>query len=427
MAATQQRRRTTEIAQARLLSLYIATGLGFLLLPGTFLGVWNLLQVSSRHDVALVSPLWLQAHGHAQVFGWVATFILGIGFYAIPIVSGARAPLTAARACWCVWTAGVTMRWAVNIYGWQWRWLLPAAALLEAGAFVIFFGAVFAQRHHLARAREPWLLVARAGAIGLALTLLLNAVLSAYVAWLGVSPEFPHALNERLLTLGTWGFLAPFVWGFSMKWLPVLLGLRAPASPGVIIAVAANALGVVLALAGLRFASALLFAAAAMIVTVSLHVLEPAMQSAKIRGVHPSFPFFIRFAYVWLVISAWLGAAAASWDTSGGIWGASRHAFTVGFISVMVFSIGQRVLPAFAAMGPLWSPRVMFAGLLFLTVGCGLRVISEIASYQYGAAWGWTILPVSALLEMTAVTLFTFNMAATFAAAPEPLPAPSPA
>jgi hypothetical protein len=51
--------------------------------PGTFLGVWNLLQVSSRESVGLVSPAWLQAHGHAQIFGWIGTFILGIGFYCI--------------------------------------------------------------------------------------------------------------------------------------------------------------------------------------------------------------------------------------------------------------------------------------------------------------------------------------------------------
>ena len=92
----------------------------------------------------------------------------------------------------------------------------------------------------------------------------------------------------------------------------------------------------------------------------------------------------------------------------------------------MVFSIGQRVVPAFAAMGPLWSPRMMFGGLLLLTCGCALRVISEVAAYQSGAGWAWSVLPASALIEMTAVTLFAINMAATFVTAPEPLPTPVP-
>jgi len=33
--------------------------------------------------------------------------------------------------------------------------------------------------------------------------------------------------------------------------------------------------------------------------------------------------------------------------------------------------------------------------------------------------WGWSLLPVSAIIEMTAVTLFAFNMAATLLRAPQ--------
>ena len=73
-----------ESALSRLLMLYIATGLVFMLLPGTFLGVWNLMAISSRRSAESVSAAWIQAHGHAQIFGWIGTFILGIGFYSIP-------------------------------------------------------------------------------------------------------------------------------------------------------------------------------------------------------------------------------------------------------------------------------------------------------------------------------------------------------
>ena len=47
----------------RLLIAYIVTGLLFMLLPGTFLGVWNLISISSRHRLDVLSPAWLQAHG----------------------------------------------------------------------------------------------------------------------------------------------------------------------------------------------------------------------------------------------------------------------------------------------------------------------------------------------------------------------------
>ena len=63
---------------------YAITGLVFMLLPGTFLGVWNLISISGHRSASAISPAWIQAHGHAQIFGWIGTFILGIGFYSIP-------------------------------------------------------------------------------------------------------------------------------------------------------------------------------------------------------------------------------------------------------------------------------------------------------------------------------------------------------
>ena len=412
-----------DMAHAHMLTLFIATGLVFMLVPGTLLGVWNLLQVSERQSVSLVPPAWLQAHGHAQVFGWVATFILGIGFFSIPVVrAGAPPSLAAARACWAMWTTGVTLRWTAAVYEWQWRALLPISGVLELAAFAIFFHAV--SRHRPAARGpgrlDPWIHVVIAAAIGLATTLVLNLLLVADLAWRGASPAVPHGHNQLFLAVATWGFLAPFIWGFSSKWLPVLLGLRPVRSRGVTFAVLLNAAAVVLTLAGYGDFATLLFACAAGAVAVSLRLFEPTVQPPKTRGVHVSFPVFVRIAYVWMLVAAALGIVAAQWDVSGGLWGASRHAFTVGFVSAMVFSIGQRVLPAFAAVRPLWSPRLMFAGLLLLNAGCVLRVVSEIIAYQGGASWWWSVLPASAVVELFAVSMFALNMFATFLVETDP-------
>src|SRR5690606_41365790 len=47
--------------------------------------------------------------------------------------------------------------------------------------------------------------------------------------------------------------------------------------------------------------------------------------------------------------------------------------------------------------------------------------ICEIAAYQSGIALAWAALPVSAILELTAMALFALNMGATYLTAPEPL------
>jgi hypothetical protein len=147
----------------------------------------------------------------------------------------------------------------------------------------------------------------------------------------------------------------------------------------------------------------------------ALGLFEWPQRPAKIKGVHTSFPIFIRMAYIWGAIAASLGVWAASVENSYGIWGASRHALTVGFLATMVFSVGQRILPAFSGMRLLFSTKLMFVALLLLTTGCLMRVSSEILAYQglSNSAWSW--LPVSAITEMAAVTIFAVNLLATFA------------
>jgi cbb3-type cytochrome oxidase subunit 1 len=93
-----------EQSLSRLLMTYIVTGLVFMLLPGTFLGVWNLIKISNREAAESISPAWIQAHGHAQLFGWVGTFILGIGFYSIPKLRKLKKPYALWEGWLCVGT-----------------------------------------------------------------------------------------------------------------------------------------------------------------------------------------------------------------------------------------------------------------------------------------------------------------------------------
>jgi hypothetical protein len=213
--------RAREAALSRLLMAFVSAGLGFMVFPGTFLGVWNLLQISGRESVASISPAWIQAHGHAQVFGWVGSFILGIGFYSIPkFRAGAKAASFApAWACWAMWVSGAGLRWAANIYRLEWRIVLPISALLELLAFLIFFRAVSRHRPEDSGKKQldSWIWVVISASVGFLLLLLLNLAGCLCVALRGDSPAFPHAFDQRYLALMAWGFLVPFVWGFSAK------------------------------------------------------------------------------------------------------------------------------------------------------------------------------------------------------------------
>jgi hypothetical protein len=419
--------RARETSLSRLLMLYIGTGLVFMLLPGTFLGVWNLISISSRRAADSVSPAWIQAHGHAQIFGWIGTFILGIGFYSIPKLRRMKLfALSAVWSAWALWTSGVTLRWLTGGYPWHWRVLLPLSAALELVAFLIFFRTVSGHRpQDSGKGKEKldaWVWVVIAGSVGLLLTLLINFGASLFLALRGASPELPPDFDQRFLVLQTWGFLVPFVWGFSAKWLPVFLGLRPMRGRVLLLAVAVNSAGVIAAMAGWMKSAVFLLLGGIMVAIWALRFVERTQQPAKVKGVHASFPVFVRLAYLWAVVAAALGIWASRVEDSHGIWGASRHALTVGFLATMVFSVGQRILPAFSGMRLLFSTKLMFLALLTLTAGCLLRVSSEILAYQGFAHWAWSWLPVSALTEMTAVTLFAVNLFATFMRRPPSAP-----
>jgi uncharacterized protein involved in response to NO len=411
--------RERETALSRIVMVFIATGLAFMLLPGTFLGVWNLLSISNKHAADSISAAWIQAHGHAQVFGWIGTFILGIGFYSIPRVRSAQPfALWEAWVCWVLWTVGVTARWAAGIYEWHWRAILPIAAFLELLAFLIFFSAV--STHKPASPSqghtklETWILVVVAGTLGLLATLVVNLGGCIWAAMYGSSSAFPQTFDQRYLVLMAWGFMVPFVWGFSARWLPIFLGTRTPCNRGLLTVLTLNCAGVAAALAGAFRVAVILLLFTAVLSNIALRVQTRPLQPAKTKGVHPAFPYFIRLAYVWLVVAAMLGVWAAFATNPDGIWGASRHALTVGFVSTMVFTLGQRVLPAFSGMRMLWSPRLMGVSICLLTAGCLLRVSSEVLAYQGILQIAWKILPISALTELTAVTLFAVNMTLTF-------------
>ena len=277
--------REREAAMSKLLMAFIISGLAFMLFPGTLLGVWNLLQISGRAAVASVSPSWLQAHGHAQVFGWVGSFLLGIGFYSLPrLRERARGIVYAAWACWAMWTLGVGMRWATTVYRWDWRVLMPSAGILEFVAFCVFFAIVSGHKPKDSPqgTREPWVWVVMSATIGFLLSLGVNLAESVRVALRGVDPAFPHRFDQRYLVLLGWGFLVPFVWGFSAKWMRVFLGLRPIRRGFLFAAVILDFLAVGCAAAGLFTVATSLLLAATVSSVLAIRIFE---SSAVFTGV----------------------------------------------------------------------------------------------------------------------------------------------
>ena len=194
-----------------LVTAFIAVGMLFMLLPGTFLGVWNLIGISQQHAPGDLSPSWLQAHGQAQLFGWIGSFILGIGFYSLTKM---KSTLTfPVRSGWTVlplWTLGIALRWISGVTGFYWRILLPLSGLLELVAFAIFYHSV--RRHRPprdGRPRETWMILVAGGTAAFLSALLVNFVAMVNLALVGSTPALPHLLDQQLITENLFQY-APF-------------------------------------------------------------------------------------------------------------------------------------------------------------------------------------------------------------------------
>jgi hypothetical protein len=222
----------------------------------------------------------------------------------------------------------------------------------------------------------------------------------------GTVLSFPHALDQKCLVLMGWGFLVPVVWCFSARWLPAFLAIAKPDVVKLRWALALDLLGVLCGVSGWSRAATILLACSAVVIALALHLTQRPHGQAKVQGIHPSFPSFIRIAYTWLAVAGWMSIWAAVADRQGGIWGASRHALTVGFAATMAFSIGPRILPHFAGVQAIFSKRLMFLSLLLLQTGCLLRVSSEPLAYEGMLSFAWKVLPLSGVLELSAVLLF---------------------
>ncbi len=265
------------------------------------------------------------------------------------------------------------------------------------------------------RPAELWNSLVLAGLLGFAAVMVGQLALILSLPRSG-PPVLPSAPNQLLLSGALWLFCFPVAWGFSARLLGTFLGLGPPRRGAAFGGLGLLLLGRALEIWSMNAGAKVATAAAVLLATYSLRVLEPSVRPAKVLGVHRSFPFFGRLPFAWLVIAALLPLTG----NSPGLLGASRHAFTVGFLGTLIFAIGPRILPSFLNSRELWSPRLMGWALGLLGAGCLVRVISEPLAYANLYPLFWRVLPVSAAIELTAVLVFAYNIVRTLAT---PMPA----
>jgi hypothetical protein len=413
---------------ARLHRAFIKAAIGITLTFGTAWGAHILGIIALRQSFDAPNYAGTQAHGHAQIYGWVGLFILGVAYFSLPKILNAK--LRSLAMGWTVFglmLTGILLRAVAQplaerpLFGLL-AVISAALELAAVGLFVFDVGRLFAANPQPEPRYERFLLASLTSLVALAAWNLALVV----PLWLQHGTVVPDPANSRFLYLAVFGFIGNMILGYSLRLLPIFLGLR-PTRAGLILPafLLFNA-GVVarVFVPSLRdgLAAGLLTAAGVALYIVALRIFEPAADEAKTRGVDASFPWFVRLAYLWFaaavamvlggdLYAAWTGAPPAHLYT-----GAWRHAITVGFITTLMVGLGYRLLPLFAG-ADLWRPGWFRVSFWLLAIGNTLRVGFQLATAS-GERAAFLLMGVSGVLELTAIALFGVSMFKTLGRRP---------
>ncbi len=316
-----------------------------MLLPGSFLGVWNLISISQGHRAESISQAWLQAHGQAQIFGWIGSFILGIGFYSLTKMKTTKGfPVRAGWTAWGLWTAGVSLRWFGGVTGEAWRVLLCVSSVLQLAGFLAFYSSV---RRHIPAAtthrKRQGMDAPRSWAtLGFLITVVVSGCMAVYQAIYGQSPALAHWPDHS-----SWCLL-------SGAYCSHNLGVQCALDSGVSGPQATESKGAVCSVCSehLRASSQRSPASWRWRRSCSDRFSRRHWSASRVPAQRQSPKAIERASQLSIIRAArvWLAGTLLSPRNSRrpvGLrrWnrGVSRHAITVGFIGTMVFAIGQRI------------------------------------------------------------------------------------
>ena len=420
---------------------FILGSLALTLTLGATTGMVNLLRIAAGGDVPISHR---QIHGHTQVLGFAALFLMGIAFHALPRILGigGERPRAAVPAFWLMFS-GVVLRnvgqpYNVDAAG---RLLSLLSSALEGASAFLFASFVF---RALSRAREgkygpkdPILRFVRAGTVYFLVAMAIDAVQG---IWLAGHREtaLPVSLTEPFYFAALYGFLLAWVYGFGNRVVSLFLGVGAARRRSAEIALVLQAGGVAFGIAGfapglplpaslaLRDAGLSLAALSALVFLwghgfVSRRAELPAMQAPGSPG------FAIRAAFaclgLWAILSlAGVVLARTTRLPAQNLWwsDAARHVFTVGFLTLLIVGMSFRILPVFSGK-KLWSPALARATYGLLLAGAAMRLLQYPAAFRpvFYEIGSWMGVPV-----VLALVLFTFNLFRTMRAGGAP-PAPA--
>jgi hypothetical protein len=390
-------------------ALFAVTSLVIGLTAGSGLGVWLLwARVWGVGLVGLSWPVLVQIHGQLQLFGFAGLLAMGIALHALPRFRGAP---PVARGI--VATVYVTMVLGIGL-----RALAQPAVELPARSGVLALAGVLLCAGSLTFAAASLRsLVGGRNAhradelvIGAGISALPIAALFVALEMAGGAPMLVDLpADDRAVWTMLLGSLCTLIFGVWARLAPGFVAAM-PARPRPLVAGAIAWLAGVAAIVFELPAGPWLLLVGLAALSWSMGVFARGIARQRLEGHARLTRSGVRSAFGWAFVGVAI-LAFASLDVGASYLriSAARHAFALGFVTVMIYSVGARALPAFLGRR-LWSLPLQVATLVAAELGVALRVVPQ--ALAVGPA-GDVAIGISGALAYVALVLFAVNVGRT--------------
>jgi hypothetical protein len=404
---------------------------------GCVMGGINLAVMAVRHQLAsldLRAVTW--AHAHAQIAGWVTFFVMGFAYQAIPRFKSVALwrPRLACATLW-VYAPALAVRAIADLFLPSRTWLAAGtiAGCLEwivAAAFVLIIWQTIQQSTQSREPYERYIIAALAWMLAAfafdTWVFTQTAGVSGYREWVA----FIGRIDAPWRDLQLLGFAGTMILGVSQRFLPFIYGFREVSrrvSTQVLwmwnLSVAGNILaysflvrtrmalwGIVLELSILGLlASTALLARSFGVFTVKVD------RDRSLR--------FLQAAWAWGLAAFALFALMPAYTALRGVvfshawFGGYRHAFTVGFISLMILGVSSKIVPVLGGLS-VSQVGTLRATFWLVNIGNTMRVVFQILTDTY--PWAYPVMAASAWIEVTGLAIWAFDLWRAMVRRPRP-------
>jgi hypothetical protein len=398
------------------------------------LNLWQIARGGTFLELHLVPAI--QAHAHAMIFGWVGLFVMGFAYQSFPRFKY----VTLWRPDLANLTQYLMLIGIVSRAGAEMLQPMPVgvglgilAAGTELAAIIIFITIIMKTARQSVEPRNRY----EKFIFGALFWFLVQAIFSDVFFFAKVTAASEHQLVLRIALLDgplrdiqLFGFAALIIAGVSQRFVPTVYGLGKPQrdrqtlifyliNGALLLDVASYALffstGNTYFTVGLELSYILMVAWAVLLIR-QLRVFATTSQPDRSLK-------FIRAAYAWLVFAMAmlpfliLYGVLMHQGFSHTFMGSHRHAYTVGFISMMIMGVASRVVPILAGVDServsrLWGPFIL------LNVGCAGRVLLQVLT-DFIPATAFPLVGLTGFIEVIALVWwgvelwYTMNLAHT--------------